>query len=125
MFRPSPADLRSNDRILALLERLVRRNVVLISHGHIPPLYQSGVYYEKEPPGQDNWLDCEETLRAGKGDCEDLGCWLAGQLRANGDHRARAVVKDVRPGLKHVQVRDGRNRLLDPSRVLGMGRRIS
>jgi len=115
--------MSDNSALLHDLEKLVRRNTALISAGGIPRLMRSGVRYQREPKGREEWLDCTEVLRARVGDCEDLACWLAGELRANGDHRARAVLKLVRPGLKHCLVMDGRGNLRDPSRALGMGKR--
>lgn len=46
-----------------------------------PRLYESGVIYEEEPPGQEDWLDIPSLYQARKGDCEDLGCALSAERR--------------------------------------------
>jgi hypothetical protein len=58
-----------------------------------PRLYKSGVYYEEEPPGQEDWLDLPSLYKAGKGDCEDLGCVLAAERRVYDGLDARPVIK--------------------------------
>lgn len=47
----------------------------------LPRLYDSGVFYEEEPPGQEDWLDIPTLYKIGKGDCEDLGCALTAERR--------------------------------------------
>jgi hypothetical protein len=47
----------------------------------MPPLYQSKVRYEGECGSQDDWQDAFTTHRLGKGDCEDLACLRAAELR--------------------------------------------
>src|ERR1700680_1259210 len=46
-----------------------------------PRLYSSGVIYEEEPPGQEDWLDIPTLYKLQKGDCEDLGCALTAERR--------------------------------------------
>jgi hypothetical protein len=41
----------------------------LRAHPEVPPLYQSGVRYEEEPPGQEDWQDVPTTLKLKVGDC--------------------------------------------------------
>lgn len=87
----------------------------------LPPLYQSGVRYEREPRGQENWQTCHETLKRKAGDCEDLAAWRAAELRVTGaDPAAVAIIKRIRPGLIHCLVRRGNGHLEDPSKILGM-----
>lgn len=53
----------------------------IISGNPYPRLYDSGVYYEEEAPGKEDWLDIPTLYRLGKGDCEDLGCALTAERR--------------------------------------------
>lgn len=92
-----------------------------LSSQPFPPLYESGVRYQREPRGQENWQTCKETMRLRTGDCEDLAAWRAAELRVSGaDTAALAVIMRVRPGLIHCLVRRGNGVLEDPSKRLGM-----
>ena len=92
------------------------------SRGKIPSLYMSGVRYKREPEGEENWQTAEECVRLGYGDCEDLAAWRAAELRVSGqDPLARAVLREVRPGLMHCLVMRANGQLEDPSKKLGMG----
>jgi hypothetical protein len=90
----------------------------------VPLLYQSGVRYEEEPPGQDDWQDIPTTLRMGAGDCEDLACWRAAELQVRSGLPAwPTFYYRNRAGgglLYHIQVRYPDGRVEDPSRRLGM-----
>lgn len=90
--------------------------------GRYPRLYKSGVRYQREPRGQEDWQTVSRAFRAKLADCEDLAAWRAAELVVTGeDARARAVIKRVRPGLIHCLVLRGNGALEDPSRLLGMG----
>ena len=108
-----------------LLEALTSVNVAwLREHLASPRLYESGVRYEEEPPGRDEWQDIPETLARRVGDCEDLGCWRLAELRVRTREQAtpfikRSVVAPART-VYHVAVRRADGRLEDPSRTLGM-----
>jgi hypothetical protein len=66
----------------ALLEALIEANCEYLRlHPRTPLLYQSGVYYQAEPDGRDEWQDIPDTLARGNGDCEDLACWRVAELR--------------------------------------------
>lgn len=119
--------------LTALLEVLVGINVAIMraqmgKPDEIPLLYESGMRYRRESIGQEDWCDVTELIRLGFGDCEDLACWRAAELRVRfGDPSARAFVKGPRklPGgvmMYHIQVQNGRGGIEDPSLVLGMGR---
>jgi hypothetical protein len=119
-----------NRRVLnLLLEALTEINVAILrTYGErVPLLYESGVVYRRESIGQEDWCDVIELLRLKYGDCEDLSCWRAAELRVRyGDSQARAFVKGPRrlPGgvlMYHIQVQRGDGRIEDPSLVLGMG----
>lgn len=50
----------------------------------VPPLYASGVRYQEDPPGREDWRDCFEVLARGVADCDQLVAYRVGELRANG-----------------------------------------
>lgn len=83
------------------------------------PLYGSGVRYRRETVGAESWQLPSETARLGYGDCEDLACWRAAELRQQGE-RARVLVKQVKPRLFHVVVLRQDGTIEDPSKRLGM-----
>ena len=107
-----------------LLEALTLVNVAwLREHPGAPWLYESGVRYEEEPPGRDEWQDIPETIERREGDCEDLACWRLAELRVRSLEDARPFVKRTVYGprtIYHVAVRRSDGRIEDPSRVLGM-----
>jgi len=89
-----------------------------------PLLYESGVRYEEEPPGQEDWQDVPTTLRMRVGDCEDLACWRAAELRVRYGIQAFPTFtckKRANGGyLYHITVALPDGRIEDPSRRLGM-----
>ena len=107
-----------------LLEALAGVNEAwLREHPAAPWLYESGVRYEEEPDGRDDWQDIPETIALRVGDCEDLGCWRLAELRTRVREYARPFVKRSVVGSRtvyHVAVRRADGRLEDPSRILGM-----
>lgn len=93
----------------------------------IPPLYQSGVFYQPEPEGQEDWNDiltCLSELRQGRGsDCEDLACWLSAEYQFRGIPAHPIFVWRRMPDggtLYHIQVMLPDGRIEDPSKRLGM-----
>lgn len=115
----------AKDRALAgLLEALIAVNFSwLREHPSAPWLYESGVRYEEEPPGRDDWQDIPETIALRVGDCEDLGCWRIAELRARQFENAMPFVKRSTVGRRtvyHVAVRRADGTVEDPSRTLGM-----
>jgi hypothetical protein len=100
--------------------------MLLLRHPEWPDLYESGVHYQEEPVGQEDWQDAPTCIRLGNGDCEDLACWRAAELRI------RYGMKGARPSflwrrkpetgsyLYHIQVVHPDGRTEDPSRRLGM-----
>ena len=106
---------------------------ILAAKGRIPFLYESGVRYKAEPEGQEDWLDVLAALDAYKAeknggpvatiDCEDLACWRAAELQAQGIAAHPVFVwRKMQNGshLYHIVVRWPDGRLEDPSRRLGM-----
>jgi hypothetical protein len=125
VFRGEPDRAHSERVLQLLLDALTQVNVEWMrAHpGVLPPLYQAGVVYTREPLGADErWQDCYSTWQRKRGDCEDLACWLAAELQVKGEE-ARAFATG-RPGptggsLYHIRVKTPRG-IYDPSRVLGM-----
>ena len=103
----------------ALLEGLVRLDLAQLRRGLAPPIYQSGVRYEREPRGHEQWQTAVQANRTKRADCEDLSAWLAASYRLVGVDAA-CVVRDVAPGLKHVVVQLPDGSIEDPSARLGM-----
>ena len=101
------------------LEGLVRADLSQLRRGLVPPLYQSGVRYRREERGREDWQTARAAMRTRFGDCEDLAGWRAADLRLVGID-ARAKVRDVAPGLKHVVVELPDGSIEDPSKRLGM-----
>jgi len=117
-------DHAKSDALTHLLEALTAVNMAwLREHDGAPWLYRSGVRYEEEPPGRDEWQDIPETIARREGDCEDLACWRLAELRVREGEHATPFVKHAVLGprtIYHVAVRRADGRLEDPSRILGM-----
>jgi len=96
----------------------------LHAHPEVPLLYQSGVRYQEEPPGQEDWQDVAACTRLGNGDCEDLACWRAAELvvRCHVGAAPTFISRDRANGgrLFHIQDKYPDGRVEDPSRRLGM-----
>ncbi len=98
---------------------VVALNRVIMGRTYIPPLYQSGVRYRAEEPGQENWRTADDVYTRGFGDCEDLATWRAAELQLRGE---LAGVDIKRSGFRrfHARVRRASGRIEDPSKLLGM-----
>jgi hypothetical protein len=116
----------SHQDLQILLEALTAIDVKwLLAHPETPNLYESGIRYEEEPLGEENWLDIPTALKQRRHvDCEDLSCWRAAELRVRHgiDAHATFIRKNMPSGssLYHIQVRYPDGRIEDPSRILGM-----
>lgn len=113
---------------IAALEHMVEA-LALVNRGvmrlrTIPPLYRSGVVYQREAGGEDEWLDVLRVLTLGHGDCEDLVGYRLAELRASGeDVTARPeILHYLVDGVTyyHVLVARSDGTVEDPSRALGM-----
>ena len=121
-------DPRDPASVARSLSDLVRLDLAYLRlHPSTPSLYASGVRYRREspPPGGlravETWRTIPAVLAAGAGDCEDLACWRAAELRARGERaRAWAVRSNTAGVLWHVVVRRENGSMEDPSRRLGM-----
>lgn len=112
------------------LEGLVRVNTKLLlaalrAGRPVPPLYESGIRYKREPGTREWWQTVADNIADKQGDCEDLAGHRAAELRVGGivagfDYPARAVC--IRTGRKtyHAIVRHPDGHIEDPSRALGM-----
>lgn len=120
---PRPLSRRSMNHAL---EALVRINCDwLRSNPDSPWLYDSGVRYAVEPTGYELWDPTALLLARGAGDCDDLACARAAELRVReGDTRARAdcYPSSIRNGRRtwHAIVVRGDGTVEDPSARLGM-----
>lgn len=89
-----------------------------------PLLFKSGVKYMEEPPGREDWQDVRTTLAMQWGDCEDLACWRAAELRVRYGIEAKPCftwkLRENGGYLYHIQVLLPDGRIEDPSRTLGM-----
>ena len=89
-----------------------------------PMLYESGVRYQVEAPGKEEWQDIPTTLEKGVLDCEDAACWRAAEVNVRYGIKAYPFfISNMRPDgslLYHIKVRYPNGREEDPSRVLGM-----
>jgi hypothetical protein len=91
LFRDDADRPRSQQALLWMLEALCKINEGHLAERPYPPLYQSGVRYQREN-GTEEWLDIPSIIEAGWGDCEDLACWRVAELRRQG-HRAGPYVR--------------------------------
>lgn len=125
---PRPA---SRARMLPALEALTSLNEELAEEHEqetgtaVRPLYSTGVRYKAEPPGVEDWDSFRIVYPRGWGDCEDLACIRAAELRRAGEPSARADTyrSRVRPdgtAVWHAVVVRGDGTLEDPSALLGM-----
>lgn len=93
----------------------------------LPPLYASGVRYQRETclaphvrETCERWLTAEQLLDEGQGDCEDLACYRAAELQVSGeDQRAEAWPVKTPKGW-HIVVKRSDGSVEDPSLRLGM-----
>jgi hypothetical protein len=123
-FRISvPNRILDEDTINAALETSTRANEALARHGLLPDLgaaLAAGARWAPEPWPFEEFALAHTVAGRKVGDCDDYAAWLAGQLRAAGDTRARAFVYRTGPSRWHAVVQDGRGRVLDPSVWAGM-----
>lgn len=96
----------------------------LQTNPNTPLIYESGVRYEEEPPGQEDWQDIPTALKMRVADCEDLACWRAAELRVRYGVQAFPTFtckKRANGGyLYHIIVALPDGTTEDPSRRLGM-----
>lgn len=126
-FEVDPNNVRA---IQWALDRVFTHNLALLWSAQgaaIPPLYRSGVRYEREPwQGRvEEFATIPIVLERKWGDCDDLAAWRAAELAARAREAARAIVIEA-PGSKrsgrryHCVVKRGNGYIEDPSFHLGM-----
>lgn len=121
-----------------LLELMADSNAILLKcqGNKIPNIYEAGVIYQREPPGQELFNGIRQVIRDRGGDCDDLAAWRVAELRVrgsadypNGEPAQFMLRKFVRPGkplLYHVLVKRAPTKahpkgwIEDPSKILGM-----
>lgn len=117
--------------LIMCLETLVRINEwqlnrLAMEGKFLPPLYQSGVFYQAEPLGEEEWLDIPTLYKQGFGDCEDLAAARCAELRCMGIPAVCAIRhKTIKhPSgpitMVHVLVLHPNGSIEDPSKALGM-----
>lgn len=91
------------------LQVLVDHNVRLLRRRTLPYLYASGVRYEREPVGVEDWYPADVVAERGRGDCEDLACWRAAELIVYGLQALGPQEADARRHLEthHLRGADG------------------
>lgn len=123
---------RSMNAILHMMEALCQINSdeirFQIKRGKpFAPLYESGIVYRREPPGEEYWQDIYTNVKKRDGDCEDLACHRIAELRTITQRRASPFItfrlKDGQYFFHAIVLvqEAGKWRLEDPSRKLGMG----
>ena len=100
LFRDADDRPRSQQALLWMLESLCKINEGHLADRPFPPLYESGVRYQREP-GTEEWMDVPHIIEAGWGDCEDLACWRVAELRKMGRHAGPYVRYRTRDGVFH------------------------
>jgi len=114
------------------INALVATNVAYLEmYPNTPGLYQSGVFYQEEEIGLEDFFDIPTVLLQGYADCEDLAAWRCAEYLSVGEWAYPVVsweaiehdngVIDI---LFHVRVQS-RFGLEDPSEILGMGQRLA
>lgn len=114
------------EAIEAVAEGLVRLNVALMRFGdergvELPPLYDSGIVYRREPRGREWWETADDVAALAtkrSGDCEDLAAYRAAELRYWDGELARVVIIRTRRRTFHAIVEREDGTLEDPSRIL-------
>jgi hypothetical protein len=94
LFPPGEDHRLSQNKLLYALEGMVRANQdYLRAYPETPLLYRSGIRYQREPDGQEEWCDIPNIIAAGWGDCEDLAAWLVAELREKFKMPARPFLR--------------------------------
>jgi hypothetical protein len=114
--------------LLHMLEGMARSDEEWLRLYPTPPLFKSGVVYNNETTGREDWQDIPTTLESGKGDCKDLAAWYTAEIRSRGG-KARCFIRWRKVDghttyhvLVLVTLANGKRVIVDPSRRLGMGR---
>ena len=143
MIVQSTIDIRllGNPRAVAmavrgLLDGVVLINQLLMYQYAFPRLIESKIRFRREPTegtGLEEFATCDEVLKRGWGDCDDLAPYLCAELRGTrgleplvpkrlqrGEDASIRVHRRPDNRQYHVLVRRGNGDIIDPSRYLGM-----
>lgn len=113
----------SADTQLGLICQLVKYNARLLRATRLPALYESGVRYRRDPPGEELYSDAWYCLQRGYADCKKLVAWRCAELAIAGELATPLIQWRVMPDGQrrfHVVVHRASGVLEDPSRLLGM-----
>jgi len=102
----------------AALRGLVAVNREVLRGTDLPALYDSGVRYQAEGLGAEEWQRADQVFARGRGDCEDLASWRVAELQLAGELDATVDVVQTGPRKFHAVVRRADGTQEDPSRLL-------
>jgi hypothetical protein len=123
LFKSKAQEPMSHEALRVLLQAVTLIDVLYLSaHPETPPIYASGVRYREEPSGAEDWQDIPTCLRRKVADCDDVACWRAAELIAQGiPARPDFEIQRGENGsvLYHIVTRTPRG-TEDPSYVMGM-----
>ena len=110
--------------LVALLEYLAEVNAEWCQkHRGTPKLYHSGVTYEREAEGANDYLSWPAMLKRRVADCEDLSAKRMQELREGADPGATFDVYWTGERLIHIRIERSQpiaGQHEDPSRMVGM-----
>lgn len=114
--------------IKPLLDTLVVVNrLYLRLHPDTPLLYESGVRYREEPKDTiEEFASIPVVLDRMWGDCDDLAPYRCAELLELGENASIRIQwrKGPKGRLYHIVVRREDDSIEDPSRILGMGKKV-
>lgn len=92
----------------------------------LPSIYDAGVEYRREPPGNEQFKDVVSVLRDRHGDCEDLACAVAAWRTVRTGELCFPTITWKQRGpnswLYHITVTRADGTREDPSKLRGMNR---
>lgn len=128
LFEDESARDLSQKGVLGFLQALTYWNQLYLRlHPDTPLIYQSGIEYkipEQYEGGIEHFRDIGRIIDNGGGDCDNVACWRAAELREMGiDARPFITWRKRADGgtTYHVVVLYGNGTHEDPSLLLGMG----
>lgn len=84
-FRPEASKVERALALRAHLECLINLNMIYLKYHAAKGLYQSGVYYRRDPKGKISpWLPIPALYERGWGDCKSLATAYIAELRNRG-----------------------------------------
>jgi hypothetical protein len=116
-------EARTVEELQSAMEATHHANVAVLKSGTIPPLYLSGVVYEREtraniPKGVERFQTARDAYMLGHSDCDGLAPWKSAENVVAG-RRSRPKVVPSSCGY-HVIVENADGTREDPSARLGM-----